>query len=49
MGKTVFGRTSRDREFDKLLSPKAVCEVPGPGSYAHYTEFNNDEKGRLTV
>ena len=44
LGKTVFGRENRSNQFDKLILPIERTGGPGPGSYAHYTYFNNDEK-----
>ncbi len=38
--KNVMGKESRDKEFIKLITP--LDNMPGPGSYAHYTRFNND-------
>lgn len=26
------------------MTPAEVFHVPGPGSYAYYTQFNNDQK-----
>ena len=40
--KTVMGKESRNKEFIKLITP--LDNMPGPGSYAHYTRFNNDQK-----
>ena len=37
LGKTVFGRENRSREFEKLILPKNRVDAPGPGQYAHYT------------
>jgi hypothetical protein len=40
--KTVIGKESRDKEFVKLITPLEKMNMPGPGTYAHYTGFNND-------
>lgn len=44
--RTVFGKEDRSKLFLKQLVARAAIETPelGPGSYAHYTDFNNDEK-----
>ena len=49
MGKTVFGKEDRSRQFTKLLLPGDSHEVPGPGRYAHYTKFNNLAKERRSL
>ena len=43
-GRTVFGRENRSKKFGSLLTPNEVFNVPGPGHYAFYTQFNNDQK-----
>jgi len=47
MMRTRFGREDRSRKFDKALVPEELIERPGPGSYAHFTQFNNDSKEAL--
>ena len=42
--RTVFGKEDRSKVFERMLVNKIQHEIPGPGQYAHYTEFNNDEK-----
>ena len=43
-GRAVFGRENRSDQFAQILRPKEKSERPGPGSYCHYTQFNNDAK-----
>ena len=43
-GVTVFGRENRSKQFDLQIMPKEKFMVPGPGNYAFYTQFDNDEK-----
>ena len=40
----MFGRENRSNKFDQLLLPIEKIEAPGPGSYSHYTQFNNKHK-----
>ena len=49
MQRTVFGRENRSNQFDKLIIPVELCERPGPGTYGHYTQFNNSVKHASTV
>ena len=49
MRRTVFGREDRSSMFDKIILPSEIYHVPGPGSYAHYTGFDNDEKFNIAM
>ena len=44
MMRTCFGREDRSNQFDRLLKPIELTERPGPGSYRHFTQFNNEAK-----
>lgn len=48
MGKTVFGRENRSREFTALIVPHERTTGPGPGEYAHYTNWGHSEVEKLS-
>lgn len=39
-----FGREDRSNKFDSALVPADLTERPGPGSYAHFTQFDSEAK-----
>ena len=47
--RAVFGRQNREAEYIKFLTPQETVEMPGPGQYSHYTQFNNDEKHNRSI
>ena len=36
-GRAVFGRENRSRQFDSLIAPIELIQMPGPGQYSHQT------------
>ena len=49
MTRAIFGRENRDKQFTMLLKPNELVDMPGPGQYSHYTEFNNEAKHATSV
>lgn len=37
MLRAVFGKEDRSAQFNKLLKPMELTDMPGPGTYAHWT------------